>query len=163
MAQLGAPRYSLAGQSCVSRPECAHDHPDAPLMYAITCAFGDYEALDRFLKGIFPPYPEGMLSGGDPGWIWYHEKSEDGSDVVVVEIDDIISPPDGMWNEYSPAKIRYEIRAALNNFALQHPARLPHVAHVIEEFGLGDAMDYPGCTPIPTWDGTMPTRRILNS
>jgi hypothetical protein len=64
--KLGNSQFSLAGSSYVSKPSCANDHPDAPLMYAIGFALAARERLDLYLDGIFPPYPDGSLGGGDP-------------------------------------------------------------------------------------------------
>lgn len=162
MTRLGNPNYSLAGGSSVSRPTCKHDHPDAPLMFAIGYALGTGERLDSYLNGIFPPYPSNSLGGGDPGWLWYHEHTSDGNHVITVEIDNVMSPPDGMWNDYSPEKIRYEIRAALSNFAVKNPDHLTEVDAVIRKFNLGDAMALPNLMSIPTWTGTLPNFQIYN-
>lgn len=162
MAITGSSKFSLAGASSVSRPRCAQDHPDAPLMYAIGFALGAGDCLDSYMHGIFPPYSTHSLGGGDPGWLWYHEKKADGKDVVVVEITDVIAPPNGIWNEYSEEKMRYEIRAALSNFALQNPDRLTEVDTTIRKFNLVDIQPVDDLMLIPHWDGTLPQYQILN-
>lgn len=163
MSKLGDGRYGLAGSSCVSRPTCTQDHPDAPLMYAITYALGYGDQIDSYLKGVLPPYPTNSLGGGDPGWLWYHIKSPEGEDLVVVEIDDVVAPPDGIWNEYSEEKVKYEIRAALNNLAIQEPSRLNEVDKVIRRYNLLDVVAPPGLVSMPHWDGLLPNKWMTNS
>lgn len=160
--KLGSSKLSLAGSSCVTRPTCGHDHPDAPLMYAIGCALSAGDRLDSYLNGIFPPFPDDSLGGGDPGWLWYHDVDRLGRDVVVVEIDDVASPPDGMWNEYSMEKVRYEIRAALNNLLFNEPAYLEEVDRVVQKFDLARIDAMPGLHQIPDWDGGLPKSKIVN-
>ncbi|WP_198346137.1 hypothetical protein [Burkholderia ubonensis] len=160
--KIGNSQLSLAGSSSVTRPRCRHDHPDAPLMYAIGFALAAGDRLDSYLNGILPPFSAESLGGGDPGWLWYHDFDESGHDVVVVEINDVASPPDGMWNEYSLDKVRYEIRAALSNLLLQEPAYLGEVDRVVRKFDLLRIDALPGLAPIPDWDGTLPKSAILN-
>lgn len=160
--KLGNSQISLAGSSYVSRPRCANDHPDAPLMHAIGFALAAGDRLDSYLDGIFPPYPDGSLGGGDPGWLWYHDINAAGNDIVVVELDDVVAPPDGIWNEYHPDKIRYEIRAALNNLLLREPARLEEVNGVIDKYDLSRIEPLPGLMPIPGWAREVPKILILN-
>ena len=131
-------------------------------MYAIGYALAARARLDLFLDGIFPPYPDGSLGGGDPGWLWYHDFDSSGNDVIVVQIDDVLAPPDGMWNEYCPDKIRYEIRAALNNLLLREPKRLEEVDRVINKFDLLRIEPLPGLVPISDWIGELPKIAILN-
>jgi hypothetical protein len=159
---LGDPGYYIVSDY-VSRPDCSNGHPDAPLLYAIGCALArGGETLDLCLIGVFPPYPSGVLGGGDPGWLWYHDTDKDGNDVVVVEITDVMAPPNGMWNEYYPDKVRYEIRAALNNTAVKEPEALSEVDRVIRLFNLEQVETPEGLMPIPDWDGKIPSKLIRN-
>jgi hypothetical protein len=160
--RLGSSQLSLAGSSYVTRPKCGYDHPDAPLMCAIGFALSAGNRLDSYLNGIFPPFPEGSLGGGDPGWLWYHAVDRSGRDVVVVEIDDIVSPPNGMWNEYPMGKIRYEIRAALNNLLVCEPGCLAEVDRIVKKFDLVRIEPIPELFPIPDWNGSLPNHAILN-
>ncbi|WP_159675518.1 hypothetical protein [Andreprevotia sp. IGB-42] len=161
--KLGDQQYGLLGYSCVSRPRCTQDHPDAPLMYAIGYALDSSAGLDFYLRAIFPPYPENSPGGGDPGWLWYYDKTAGVSGLVTVEIDDVVAPPSGMWNEYSNEKIRYEIRAALNNLVVRSPERLKEVGVVIDQFDLFKVMAFEGLVPIADWDGGLPCGEIINS
>lgn len=161
MAKVGDSRFGLAGSSPASRPNCTQDHLDAPLMYAIGFALGTAPRLDSYLHSVFPPYPA-ALGGGDPGWLWYHEKKQDGSDVIVVEIFEPVAPPSGIWNEYSPEKLRYEVRAALSNLVMNQPACLGEVDEIIRFFDLIDVATPDGLMPIPRWDGIVPSCRIIN-
>ncbi|WP_144410271.1 hypothetical protein [Chromobacterium vaccinii] len=162
MAKLGRSDLGMAGLSCVSRRFCKQDHPDAPLMYAISYALGDMEKLDTYLYPVFPPYPDDVLAGGDPGWIWYGEQDIDGSVAIYAEIYDLIAPPEGIWNKYSPQKVRYEIRAALNNLLIKYPNLLSEVDQVIKKFDLIEVETIEGLMPIPRWDGKIPDCFILN-
>ena len=162
MAKLGRSDLGMAGLSCVSRRFCGQDHPDAPLMYAINYAFGGVERLDTYLYPIFPPYPDDVLSGGDPGWIWYGEQEADGSVAIYAEVYDLIAPPDGIWNQYTTQKVRYEVRAALNNLLVQYPDMLSEVDRVIRKFDLMDVEVVEGLMPIPRWERRVPSCLILN-
>jgi len=131
-------------------------------MYAIGFALSAGDRLDSYLNGIFPPYSGGSLGGCDPGWLWYHDVDQSGRDVIVVEIDDVASPPNGMWNEYSIEKVRYEIRAALNNLLFMEPAYLGEVDRVVRKFDLVKIDALPRLHPIPDWNGQLPVSVIVN-
>ncbi|WP_457349466.1 hypothetical protein [Roseateles sp. P5_D6] len=162
MAKLGSAQYGLAGYSCVSKPRCTQDDPDAPLMYALGYALGTHNDLGHFLRAIFPPYPNGAPGGGDPGWIWYREKDGSGKDVIVVELDAVIAPSDGVWAIYSEMKIRYEVRAALSNYAIMSPKRLADVNAVIHKYGLVEVENPAGLAMIPAWTGELPAQIVKN-
>ncbi len=152
----------FAGAVYVSRPMCADGHPDLPLMFAICFALAaSGNKLDLFLDAIFPPYPS-SLGGGDPGWMWYRELDELGNDVIVVELNDVVAPPSGAWNKYSLDKVRYEIRATLNNILFHKPIHLKEVNRVIGKFDLMHVKTLAGLMPIPDWDGELPLSLILN-
>lgn len=162
MTQIGSPQYGLAGYSCVSKPLCTQDDPDAPLMYALGFAIDSHKDLGHFLSAIFPPYPKGVPGGGDPGWLWYHELDGDGHDVVVVTLDDLVAPPEGAWATYLPSKVRYEVRVALSNFAVMWPSRLAEVDAVIREYDLAEVDIPPGLATVPVWDGRLPVQLVTN-
>lgn len=162
MGLLGDGNHRLGGFSCVSKPNCSYDDPDAPLMCALGFALSDLSQLDLYLHSILPPYPEGRLGGGDPGWLWYAEKRADGSYIVTVEIDSIIAPPKGMWNDYSVDKIAYEIRATLENIAITYPSSLNEVDRIVNYFKLQKVKTFNQFQVIPDWTGQMPSVLINN-
>lgn len=82
--------------------------------------------------------------------------------MVVVEIDDVASPPEGMWNEYLMEKIRYEIRAALNNLLVKAPAYMGAVDRVARKFNLVRVDAMPGLRKNQNWDGVLPKSTIIN-
>lgn len=162
MGKLGDGSYGLLGYSCVSKPHCTQDDPDAPLMYAIGYALDGHADLGHFLRAVFRPYPEGVPGGGDPGWSWYHEQDERGEDRVIVELDALLAPPDGIWQSYSESKIRYEVRVALDNLAHENPARLSDVDTVVRQYGLEEVHSPEGTARVPRWNGTRPASIIRN-
>jgi hypothetical protein len=139
-----------------------NNHPDAPLMYALGFALDHNHGTDHFLRGIFPPFSVGLPGGGDPGWVWYHNFNSVGDDVIVVEVDSTMAPPDGIWNEYNMEKIRYEVRVALGNFVYISPFHLNEVDLVIRKYDLLSVVAPTGCLKVSDWICEVPKKRIIN-
>lgn len=105
-----------------------------PLLYCIGNAL-PYRPLDYFLRGLFTD-DELAPGGGDPGWVWYRDKKEDGSYTYHAWTNEDISGLTPSEADYDEVTVKLHVRRTLDNFEQAHPDRASEVQAVIQRYDL---------------------------
>jgi hypothetical protein len=101
------------------------------LSYAIAVNY----PLDYFLGGILTG-DESAPSGGDPGWVLYQDRVEQGRIIYHAWTNADISELDPCEADYDEATVKLHVRRTLDNFAKAHPERQADVDKVIAKYAL---------------------------
>ncbi|WP_217900187.1 hypothetical protein [Noviherbaspirillum humi] len=109
-------------------------HTLLPLLYCVGNAL-PYQPLDYFLRGIFTDDPLAP-GGGDPGWVWYREKQDDGTYRYYAWTYAEMSGLDPCEGDYDEATVKRLVRETLENFRKAHPDRAAEIDEVINKYDL---------------------------
>jgi hypothetical protein len=108
-----------------------------PLLYCLGFAVENVagKPVDYFLRGILNG-DEDAPSGGDPGWVLYRDRFENGQVVYHAFTNPEMSGLDPSEADYDEVTVKLHVRRTLDNFAKAHPERQAEVREVVTKYRL---------------------------
>lgn len=108
------------------------DDINAPLLYCVYEIVGNWNDLEKYLRGTIGKDPMEPV-GGDPGWHLCPPDDESPLYYAWVWEELGLEPNEGYYDE---ATVKYHIREAFDNMLSQHPDRRNEIECIFEKYDL---------------------------